>query len=111
MINPKYEIEQHRALKVLKLVSEDSGFEQVFLFDEVRKRWLAPAKVLTEEVFAKAKQLGVGFVKIASSIDDKDWFFDSRFVLDYGTDAEKEGMSNLIRLLNAKKRTGKLQRI
>ena len=111
MINPKYEIHQHQGMRVLKLVMEELDFEQVFLFDELKNRWLAPIKVLCEDTFQNAKRLGVAFVKIASSINDKDWFFDSRFVLDHGSDAEKEGMKNLLKVLNFKKRTGKLQRI
>lgn len=111
MINPKYDIKVHQGMRVLKLEMPELDFEQVFLFDEMKGRWLAPIKVLDEETFLNAKRLGVAFVKIASNINQKDWFFDSRFVLDHGNEKEKASMENLIRVLNFKRRAGKLKRV
>lgn len=111
LINPRYDIQMNRRVRVLNLIMDKLDFEQSFLFDETQNRWLAPVKVLKEETFQRAKSLGVAFVRISKALDQKDWFFDSRFVLELGTDEEKENMNNLITLLNEKKRKGQLKEI
>jgi len=109
LINPRYDVQMNRRVKVLNLVMEKLDFEQSFLYDELQNRWLAPVKVLKEETFKRAKSLGVAFVRISKALDQKDWFFDSRFVLEHGSDSEKEEMKNLISILHDKKRKGELK--
>ena len=108
LIHPKYDVKVHQRIKVMRLVLDKLGVDQEFLYDEMQNRWLTPIKVLKEETFKRAKGLGVAFVKIHSSVNDKDWYFDSRFVMDHGSPEEKDAMHNLLQLLNEKKQNGRL---
>lgn len=107
-IHPKYDIRVNERIKVMKLVLDRLDIEEKFLFDGGLNRWLAPIKVLTEETFNVAKGLGVAFVRISPNVDEKEWYFDSRFVMDHGSAQEKDNMRNLINVLNEKKKKGQL---
>lgn len=111
MINPRYQIDLHQKMKFINFEMREYDFGQIFIYDELRNRWLAPIKILTEETFLLAKRVGVAVVKVACTFDKQEWFFDTQFVLDHGNQNEKANMLNLISILNLKKITGKLKRM